>query len=128
MTNVADILQVGEKCFEDGLYDAAKILFSSISNWARLATTLIYLGENQAAVDAARKAGNTQVWKQVNAACVDKKEFRLAQICGLNLIVHAEELQSLLKLYERNGYFDEVISLLEAGLGLERAHMGMFSK
>lgn len=127
MTNVADILQVGEKCFEDGLYDAAKILFSSISNWARLATTLIYLGENQAAVDAARKAGNTQVWKQVNAACVDKKEFRLAQICGLNLIVHAEELQSLLKLYERNGYFDEVISLLEAGLGLERAHMGMFS-
>jgi clathrin heavy chain len=127
MTNVADILQVGEKCFVDGLYDAAKILFSSISNWARLATTLIYLGENQAAVDAARKAGNTQVWKQVNAACVDKKEFRLAQICGLNLIVHAEELQSLLKLYERNGYFDEVISLLEAGLGLERAHMGMFS-
>lgn len=34
-----------------------------------------------------------RVWKQVNAACVDKKEFRLAQICGLNLIVHAEELQ-----------------------------------
>lgn len=33
-----------------------------------------------------------RVWKQVNAACVDKKEFRLAQICGLNLIVHAEEL------------------------------------
>lgn len=28
-----------------------------------------------------------RVWKQVNAACVDKKEFRLAQICGLNLIV-----------------------------------------
>ncbi len=42
--------------------------------------------------------------------------------------MHAEELQSLLKLYEKNGYFDEVISLMEAGLGLERAHMGMFSK
>ncbi|KAK8847678.1 hypothetical protein IAR55_005537 [Kwoniella newhampshirensis] len=128
MTNVADILQVGEKCFEDELYQAAKLLFSSISNWARLATTLIYLGENQAAVDAARKAGNTQVWKQVNAACVDKKEFRLAQICGLNLIVHAEELPALLSLYERNGYFDEVISLMEGGLGLERAHMGMFTE
>jgi len=128
MTNVADILQVGEKCFEDELYQAAKLLFSSISNWARLATTLIYLGENQAAVDAARKAGNTQVWKQVNAACVDKKEFRLAQICGLNLIVHAEELPALLSLYERNGYFDEIISLMEGGLGLERAHMGMFTE
>jgi hypothetical protein len=60
MTNVADILEVGEKCFEDELYQAAKLLFTSISNWARLATTLIYLGENQAAVESARKAGNTQ--------------------------------------------------------------------
>jgi Region in Clathrin and VPS len=59
-TNVADILEVGEKCFEDELYQAAKLLFTSISNWARLATTLIYLGENQAAVESARKAGNTQ--------------------------------------------------------------------
>lgn len=57
-----------------------------------------------------------------------KKEFRLAQICGLNLIVHAEELQDLVKQYERNGYFDELINLLEAGLGLERAHMGMFTE
>lgn len=54
---------------------------------------------------------------------MDKKEFRLAQICGLNLIVHAEELPALLSLYERNGYFDEIISLMEGGLGLERAHM-----
>ena len=61
MTNVADILEVGEKCFEDELYQAAKLLFTSISNWARLATTLIYLGENQAAVESARKAGNTQL-------------------------------------------------------------------
>ncbi|GAA6060259.1 hypothetical protein JCM10212_003959, partial [Sporobolomyces blumeae] len=128
MTNVADLLSAGEKAFDAQLYEAAKLLFTSISNWARLATTLIYLGENQAAVDAARKAGNTQVWKQVNAACIDKKEFRLAQICGLNLIVHAEELQPLVKLYESQGYTDELISLLEAGLGLERAHMGMFTE
>jgi clathrin heavy chain len=49
---------------------------------------------------------------------VEKKEFRLAQICGLNLIVDAEQLQNLVKDYERNGYFDELISLLEQGLGL----------
>ncbi|KAL0060881.1 Clathrin heavy chain [Marasmius tenuissimus] len=128
MTNVADILQVGEKCFEDELYQAAKLLFTSISNWARLATTLIYLGENQAAVESARKAGNTQVWKQVHAACIEKQEFRLAQICGLNIIVHAEELAALVSIYERRGYFDEVISLLEAGLSLERAHMGIFTE
>ncbi|KAI9064179.1 clathrin heavy chain [Trametes sanguinea] len=128
MTNVADVLEVGEKCFEDELYQAAKILFTSISNWARLATTLIYLGENQAAVESARKAGNTQVWKQVHAACVEKGEFRLAQICGLNIIVHAEELPALVQMYERRGFFDEIISLLEAGLSLERAHMGIFTE
>ena len=37
-----------ERCFEDELYQASKLLFTSISNWARLATTLIYLEENQA--------------------------------------------------------------------------------
>ena len=126
MTNVADVLEVGEKCFEDELYQAAKILFSSISNWARLATTLIYLGESQGAVESARKAGNTQVWKQVHAACVEKGEFRLAQICGLNIIVHAEELPVLVQSYECRGYFDEVLSLLEAGLSLERAHVRGF--
>ncbi|KAF9078161.1 hypothetical protein BDP27DRAFT_1253219 [Rhodocollybia butyracea] len=128
MTNVADILEVGERCFDVELYQAAKLLFQSISNWARLATTLIYLGENQAAVESARKAGNTQVWKQVHAACIEKQEFRLAQICGLNIIVHAEELSALVVLYERRGYFDEIINLLEAGLSLERAHMGIFTE
>ena len=39
MTNIADILEVGEKCFEDELYQAAKLLYSSILNWARLATS-----------------------------------------------------------------------------------------
>jgi clathrin heavy chain len=60
MTSVADILGVGGKCFGDELYQAAKPPLTSISNWARLATTLIYLGENYAVVESARTAGNTQ--------------------------------------------------------------------
>ncbi len=68
------------------------------------------------------------MWKDVNAACVDNREFRLAQICGLNLIVHAEELEAIVNLYEFRGYFTELLSLLESGLGLERAHMGMFTE
>ena len=62
MTNVTDILQVSEKCFEDELYRAAKLPLQVHQhiNWARLATMLIYLGENQATVESARKAGNTQ--------------------------------------------------------------------
>ena len=69
-----------------------------------------------------------RVWKEVNAACVDNSEFRLAQICGLNLIVHADELEELIRLYENKGFFEELMLLLEAGLGLERAHMGMFTE
>lgn len=127
-TNVADIETSGDQAYAEGFHRAAKIFFTSISNWAKLATTLVHLEEYQAAVECARKANSVKVWKQVNEACVSKKEFRLAQICGLNLIVHAEELADLVRQYERNGYFDELISLLEAGLGLERAHMGMFTE
>ncbi|EMC91254.1 hypothetical protein BAUCODRAFT_39406 [Baudoinia panamericana UAMH 10762] len=127
-TNVANVEESGDKAYEEGYHEAAKIFFTSISNWAKLATTLVHLGDYQGAVECARKANSVKVWKQVNEACVAKKEFRLAQICGLNLIVHADELADLVRQYERNGYFDELISLLEAGLGLERAHMGMFTE
>ena len=85
-TNIADILDVGKKYFNDELYQAAKLLFTSISNWARLTTTLIYLGENQAAVESARKAGNTeyviglgmqpQVTENVYAECGSKSTTR----------------------------------------------------
>jgi len=122
-TNVANVEESGDKAYEEGYHEAAKIFYTSISNWAKLATALVHLGDYQGAVECARKANSVKVWKQVNEVCVAKKEFRLAQICGLNLIVHADELADLVKQYERNGYFDELISLLEAGLGLERAHM-----
>jgi clathrin heavy chain len=127
-TNVADIEASGDKAYEEGYHEAAKIFYTSISNWAKLATTLVHLEDYQGAVECARKANSTKVWKQVHEACVAKKEFRLAQICGLNLIVHAEELSDIVRQYEYNGYFDELINLLEAGLGLERAHMGMFTE
>ncbi|WFD44415.1 Clathrin heavy chain [Malassezia psittaci] len=128
MTNVADILTVGEKCFKDELYEAARMLFSSVSNYARLATTYVYLGDYQSAIDAARKAGNTSVWKQMHAACLNQREFKLAQIAGLAVIPHAEDLPTLIRAYEVKGYFTELLQLLDAALGLERAHMGVFTQ
>ncbi|WFD08329.1 Clathrin heavy chain [Malassezia vespertilionis] len=128
MTNVADVLSVGEKSFADGLYDAARMLFSSVSNYARLASTYVYLGDYQSAIEAARKAGNTSVWKQMHAACLNKREFKLAQIAGLAVIPHAEDLPTLIRAYEAKGYFGELLQLLESALGLERAHMGVFTQ
>jgi clathrin heavy chain len=57
--NLATVNVVGDRCFQDQLYEAAKILFNSVSNWARLATSLVFLREHQAAVDCARKANST---------------------------------------------------------------------
>lgn len=59
---------------------------------------------------------------------MDNQEFRLAQICGLHIVVHADELEELNNYYQNRGYFEELIALLEAALGLERAHMGMFTE
>lgn len=58
--------QVGERCYDQGMYEAAKLLFNNISNFARLASTLVHLGEFQNAVDSARKANSTRTWKEVN--------------------------------------------------------------
>lgn len=58
--NIAQIQVVGDKCYAAKMYEAAKILFTSVSNWAMLAPTLVHLGEYQAAVDCARKANSTK--------------------------------------------------------------------
>jgi len=49
-------------------------------------------------------------------------------MCGLHIVVHADELEDLIAYYQDRGHFDELMTLLEASLGLERAHMGMFSE
>ena len=48
------------------MFEAARILFNNISSYGRLASTLVCLGEFQAAVDAARKANSTRSWKEVS--------------------------------------------------------------
>merc|ERR1712088_563493 len=126
--NHADVGKIGDRCFNNGMYEAARLLYNNISNYAKLAITLVNLKEYQAAVDAARKANSTRTWKEVCFACVENEEFRLAQMCGLHIVVHADELEELIITYQDRGYFEELMALLEASLGLERAHMGMFSE
>ncbi|KAL0341258.1 UNVERIFIED_CONTAM: Clathrin heavy chain 2 [Sesamum radiatum] len=75
------------------LYMRLQRLFLLFSNWGKLASTLVKLQQFQGAVDAARKANSAKTWKEVCFACVDAEEFRLAQICGLNIIVQVDDLQ-----------------------------------
>ena len=65
---------------------------------------------------------------QVCYACVEEGEFRLAQLCGLNIIINADDLEEVSEFYQRRGFFEELIALLESGIGLERAHMGIFTE
>ncbi|XP_022863693.1 clathrin heavy chain 2-like [Olea europaea var. sylvestris] len=128
MPNVANLPNVGDRLYDEALYEAAKIIFAFISNWAKLACTLVKLKQFQGAVDAARKANSSKTWKEVCFACVDAEEFRLAQICGLNIIVQVDDLEEVSEYYQNRGCFNELISLMESGLGLERAHMGIFTE
>ncbi|KAJ2909365.1 Clathrin heavy chain, partial [Coemansia aciculifera] len=61
--NIAQVQKVGDRCYDEGLFEAARLLFQNVSNWARLASTLVRLGDYQSAVDCGRKANSTQVWK-----------------------------------------------------------------
>lgn len=126
--NSANIQDVGDRCFAEDLLEAAKLLYTSINNHARLASTLVKLGQYGPAVDAARKANSLRTWKEVCFECVNKKEFRLAQIAGLAIVVHADHLEEVIRHYENSGYWDELITMLEQGIGLERAHVNMFTE
>lgn len=61
----ANLQSVGDRVFEEGLYEAARAIFGHIPNWGRLASTLVRLHQFQQAVDAARKANSPRTWKEV---------------------------------------------------------------
>ncbi|KAJ1426287.1 hypothetical protein B484DRAFT_397626 [Ochromonadaceae sp. CCMP2298] len=126
--NVAKIDQIGERCFNEGLFDAAKLLFININNNAKLALCYINLLQFREAVDAATKANAVSTWKEVNLACLKAQEFRLANICGLHIIVHPDHLEELVGHYERAGRATELMQLMEQGLGLDNAHAGIFTE
>jgi clathrin heavy chain len=126
--NVANIQNIGDRCFSEALYKAAKILFININNNSKLALCHIHLLEFREAVSAAQKANNVMTWKQVCFACVRAEEFRLAAICGLEVITHPDHVDEVVMYYSDLGFFTQLISLFEQGLGLEDAHVGIFTE
>lgn len=64
-THQANLQACGDRCYEEGLYEAARVLFAHLPNYGRLASTLVRLRLFQQAVDAARKANSPKTWKEV---------------------------------------------------------------
>lgn len=68
--NVANIQGIGERLFDEGNYEAAKLLFKNINNNSKLALCYINLNQYREAVEAAQKANSISTYKEVNIACV----------------------------------------------------------
>ena len=125
--NVADIQSIGDRCFDSGMFEAAKILFKNANNNGRLAQCFVQLGQYREAVESARKANGIKTWKYVCQACLAVQKFALARQCGLNIITNPDHLDELVYEYEKQGYTEELIQLLEDGMGLEQTHTGVFT-
>ena len=46
----------------------------------------------------------------------------------MNIIIHPDHLEDLIKHYEEYNCQEEMISLLETGMSLERAHIGIYTE
>eukprot|EP01022_Parablepharisma_sp_SALTPOND_P000326 TRINITY_DN1014_c0_g1_i1.p1 TRINITY_DN1014_c0_g1~~TRINITY_DN1014_c0_g1_i1.p1 ORF type:complete len:1806 (+),score=251.50 TRINITY_DN1014_c0_g1_i1:3065-8482(+) len=126
--NSANVEQVGDRCYSEGLYEAARMMYTQIGKLGKLASCLVNLGQYQAAIDAAKKAESPKTWEEVNSACVKAKQFHLAAVAGLKIMVHPDRLEVLVNTYEKYGYWEELIKLLDSGLALEQAHNGIFTE
>lgn len=79
------------------------------------------------AFNSAKKADIPKVWKEVCFACVRAGEFKTATNCGMSIIIHPDHLEDLIEYYEKFGYNDELIQLLEQGMSLDRNQSGIYT-
>lgn len=116
--NSTDCQKVGDRCFSSGLFEAAKKFYIICKNNSKIASCLIQLKEYSAAIEAAKKANTPKIWKELCMACVAAQEYKLANAAAMNIIIHPDELEGLIKHYESLGVVNEMINLLETGVGL----------
>lgn len=75
------------------MYEAAKLLYNNVSNFARLASTLVHLEEYQAAVDSARKANSTRTWKEARTPKHFKPDTdHFCFLCSFIILPHGVKL------------------------------------
>lgn len=127
-THGVQILQVADKCFNDGLFDSARALYQAASNFPKLASTLVRLKNFQGAVEASEKAQSVKCWKDVMVACVEALELTLAQPCAVHLLLVPEELKFVCNLYERGGLVDEIMLALKTAMSSNNAHKAIVTE
>ncbi|KAL8442304.1 hypothetical protein Emag_006547 [Eimeria magna] len=127
-TNTANVQAIGDRLFDRGNYQAAKLLYQSLPNYSKLASCFVRMRDFGAAVDAARKAKNPKTWKEVAFGALEEGELKCAHNAGLQLIAHPDLLDALVEEYERRGLQKQLMELLETGAQGERTHVGLFTE
>ena len=71
-SNSVDALKVGDRCFDQLMYEAARILYQKTQNNSKIASCLVKLKQWQKALEFAKRANTTKTWREVCVACVEQ--------------------------------------------------------
>jgi clathrin heavy chain len=126
-SNSADLARTGDKLFNEGQYEAAKILFMKLKSNSKIASCLVNLSQYQQAIEFAKLANNVKTWKEIVFACVEVKEFKLAAVAGVQVVLIPDHLEEMVEFYELHDEAEEVIKLLEQTVSNEKSHVGIFT-
>lgn len=95
-TNPTLVLVVADRCLEDEMYTAAKILYTGVENQVKLAETLVKLKDFSGAVNAALNACSLVTWKKVRKFCqfTPHRAILLIFICHCRCVLLASAVKS----------------------------------
>lgn len=126
--NSSDISTTGDRLFDEGFYEAARLLYTKLKSNSKIAACLLKLNDFPEAVEFAKKANNVKTWKSILYTCVIEKEFKLAFVAAQNLVVIPDHLEETVFLYELYDAANEVIYLLEQMVLNEKSHLAIFTE
>ena len=127
-THSVNVIAVADKCFQDELYDSARVLYTAASNYPKLASTLVRLKNFAQALEAAQHAQNTKTWKEVHVACLAAGEDKLAELAATSIVGVAEELRGMVDLYTSIGKAEQIMNVLRGTLGSQSAPMALYTE
>ena len=125
LPTLADLYKVGQHMLDSNQYEHAKIIYTSLLEYAQLSKTLCYLKEYSQALEMAKKANKITVYKELLVILLHQQEYGLAMQCTLQLIIYPDELDFIKQNYANNPM--ELIKCLQNALGLQQAHMPLFT-
>lgn len=109
-------------------FRAAKLFYEKVPNYSKVAACNLRLGDCGAALEAAKKAGNSKSWTEICFAAIAKKDFAVARDAGLQIINYSDLIERVVEAYESAGHHEQLISLLEAGLKGTKTNISVFTE